>query len=48
MLGQICHIYLFAELSDPEARISSIKEALLTLPPAHYSTLKAIITHLGR
>ncbi|KAK3891218.1 hypothetical protein Pcinc_004884 [Petrolisthes cinctipes] len=36
------------KLSDPEARLSSIREAVLTLPPAHFATLKAIITHLGR
>ncbi|XP_069156970.1 N-chimaerin-like isoform X1 [Procambarus clarkii] len=36
------------KLSDPEAQVSSIQEALLTLPPAHFATLKVIISHLGR
>ncbi|XP_064090063.1 N-chimaerin-like [Macrobrachium nipponense] len=36
------------KLTDQEARVSSIRDALITLPPAHYATLKVIITHLGR
>ncbi|KAK7068291.1 N-chimaerin, partial [Halocaridina rubra] len=36
------------KLSDREARVSSMQDALLTLPTAHYATLKALIMHLGR
>ncbi|XP_071543365.1 N-chimaerin-like [Panulirus ornatus] len=43
-----CKLQAACKLSDPEAQLSSIREALLTLPPAHFATLKAIISHLGR
>ncbi|KAK8750036.1 hypothetical protein OTU49_015201, partial [Cherax quadricarinatus] len=36
------------KLSDPVSQVSSIQEALLTLPSAHFATLKVIISHLGR
>ncbi|XP_063874612.1 N-chimaerin-like isoform X2 [Scylla paramamosain] len=42
------HLQIACKLSDPDARVSSIKDSLLSLPTAHYSTLKAIILHLGR
>ncbi|XP_042862876.1 N-chimaerin-like isoform X3 [Penaeus japonicus] len=36
------------KLSTREAKVSGIREALLTLPVAHLSTLKVIIMHLAR
>ncbi|XP_050737660.1 N-chimaerin-like isoform X2 [Eriocheir sinensis] len=41
-------LQIASKLSDPEARVSAMKEALRTLPPAHYKTVKAIILHLDR
>ncbi|KAG0710034.1 N-chimaerin [Chionoecetes opilio] len=42
------HLQTASKLSDPDARVCAIREALLTLPPAHHATLRAIIHHLGR
>ncbi|XP_042219083.1 N-chimaerin-like isoform X2 [Homarus americanus] len=36
------------KLSDREARVSSIQDALKSLPDAHYATLEVIIYHLSR
>ena len=47
-MGILTLVISISELSDPDARVSSVKDSLLSLPPAHYSTLRAIILHLGR
>ncbi|XP_018605900.2 beta-chimaerin-like isoform X2 [Scleropages formosus] len=37
-----------AKISNPDARLEAIHDGLLMLPPAHYETLRYLITHLKR
>ncbi|KAG2464770.1 CHIO protein, partial [Polypterus senegalus] len=37
-----------AKITNPESRLEAINEALLLLPPAHYETLKYLMTHLKK
>ncbi|KAG7469705.1 hypothetical protein MATL_G00131630 [Megalops atlanticus] len=37
-----------AKITNPEARLEAIHEGLLLLPPAHYETLRYLMTHLKR
>ncbi|XP_041102317.1 beta-chimaerin-like isoform X3 [Polyodon spathula] len=36
------------ELINPDSRLEAIHEALLLLPPAHYETLRYLVTHLKK
>ena len=48
ILLKCCIIVCQTELTDPDARISHIKESLNCLPPAHQATLSDFILHLSR
>ncbi|KAJ8288097.1 hypothetical protein COCON_G00007560 [Conger conger] len=37
-----------AKITNPDARLEAIHEGLLLLPPAHYETLRYLMTHLKR
>ncbi|XP_048849894.1 beta-chimaerin-like [Brienomyrus brachyistius] len=37
-----------AKITDPDARLEAIHDGLLLLPPAHYETLRFLVTHLKR
>ncbi|XP_035283765.1 beta-chimaerin-like isoform X2 [Anguilla anguilla] len=37
-----------AGITNPEARLEAIHEAVLQLPPAHYETLRYLMAHLNR
>ncbi|MBN3272853.1 CHIO protein, partial [Polyodon spathula] len=37
-----------AKLINPDSRLEAIHEALLLLPPAHYETLRYLVTHLKK
>uniref|UniRef100_A0A8C4TE29 Beta-chimaerin n=1 Tax=Erpetoichthys calabaricus TaxID=27687 RepID=A0A8C4TE29_ERPCA len=37
-----------AKITNPESRLEAINEALLLLPPAHYETLRYLMTHLKK
>lgn len=39
---------LGAQITDPDSRLEAIHEGLLQLPPAHYETLRYVMTHLKR
>lgn len=36
------------EINDPDTRLEAIHDGLLQLPPAHYETLRYLMTHLKR
>lgn len=42
------HFLSAAKRSTEEARLSAVKEAVGTLPPAHYQTIKYLMAHLSR
>ncbi|KAK2855039.1 hypothetical protein Q7C36_006908 [Tachysurus vachellii] len=37
-----------AKINDPDTRLEAIHDGLLQLPPAHYETLRYLMTHLKR
>ncbi|KAI4885741.1 hypothetical protein NFI96_000240 [Prochilodus magdalenae] len=37
-----------AKINDPDARLEAVHDGLLQLPPAHYETLRYLMTHLKR
>ncbi|XP_053483845.1 beta-chimaerin isoform X3 [Ictalurus punctatus] len=37
-----------AKMNDPDTRLEAIHDGLLQLPPAHYETLRYLMTHLKR
>ncbi|XP_065102101.1 beta-chimaerin isoform X2 [Paramisgurnus dabryanus] len=39
---------LGAQITDPDSRLEAIHDGLLQLPPAHYETLRYVMTHLKR
>ncbi|CAL4069559.1 unnamed protein product [Meganyctiphanes norvegica] len=43
--NQLCGAY---SLSDPEARLLAMRNALYSLPSAHHATLRTVIQHLAR
>uniref|UniRef100_A0A4W4FZW6 Beta-chimaerin n=1 Tax=Electrophorus electricus TaxID=8005 RepID=A0A4W4FZW6_ELEEL len=39
---------LAAKMTDPDSRLEAIHDGLLQLPPAHYETLRYLVSHLKR
>ncbi|XP_076826850.1 beta-chimaerin [Brachyhypopomus gauderio] len=39
---------LAAKMADPDSRLEAVHDGLLQLPPAHYETLRYLISHLKR
>ncbi|XP_026140120.1 beta-chimaerin [Carassius auratus] len=37
-----------AKITDPDSRLEAVHDGLLQLPPAHYETLRYLMTHLKR